>query len=92
MTPILMGRIIPDFPYKEQYCRFCERGLTLQAAAHIQDREHEYKAIWYCLNPECPSIDAQKGQCYAKVYYSSDEAELLLHGFRVFLKRNPHEP
>lgn len=70
---MIIGRVIPDFPYPEKECPYCYQKLTVVNAIHYEDKYH-YKALYLDPNPICPIYDEGARKAYAKVYYSSQEA------------------
>lgn len=70
---MIIGRVIPDFPYPEKICPFCFKKLVVVNAVHYEDKYH-FKALYLDSNPNCPVYDEGARKAYAKVYYSSEEA------------------
>lgn len=75
----LIGNKIEGFPYKEQFCKFCEQQMNLVKVIHLSEEEMHYKAIYGCFNKKCLSYD-EAGKSYAKIYYSSWDAVAQLEG------------
>ena len=75
-----------NFPYKELFCPFCERELTLIEAIHVENHLEHYKALHICFNKECGAYDEPARRAYAKIYYSSPEAYYTLDSYRINVK------
>lgn len=83
----VLGGKLPGFDYPEKFCRFCEREMKLDQAAHVSQEPHLYKAVYFCLNNNCGAYDEAARKCYVRVYYSDPQAEKLLYGFRIWMPR-----
>jgi len=70
---MIIGRVIPDFPYPEKICPYCFKKLVVVNAIHYEDKYH-FKALYLDSNPKCPVYDEGARKAYAKIYYSSEEA------------------
>jgi len=70
---MILGRVIPDFPYPEKICPYCFKKLVVVNAIHYEDKYH-FKALYLDPNPKCPIYDEGARVAYAKIYYSSEEA------------------
>lgn len=71
---MILGRIIPDFPYPEKICPYCMKKLVLVNAIHYENDKYHYKALYLDPNPNCPVYDEGAMKAYARVYYSSEES------------------
>ena len=71
---MLMGRVIPDFPYPVKLCPYCNKKLIVVNAVHWQGDEYQFKAVYLDSNPVCPIYDEEAMQAYARIYYSSEDA------------------
>ena len=76
----VVSNMIDGFPYPMQYCPYCERDCILQAAFHVIDEEHHFKAVYVCDNTNCGAFDEDAKSAYVKVYYSSQESYEKLEG------------
>ena len=70
---MIIGRVIPDFPYPEKICPYCFKPLIVVNAIQSEDQYH-YKALYLDNNPKCPVYDEGARKAYARIYYSSEEA------------------
>lgn len=68
---------ISGFPYKQQFCRYCEREIFPERVIHQLNKEH-YKAIYVCKNTNCGAFDEPAKKAYVKEYYSSNQAFKML--------------
>tara|TARA_Y100001947_G_C10160987_1_gene228154 strand:+ start:246 stop:548 length:303 start_codon:yes stop_codon:yes gene_type:complete len=75
-SPIL-GRVIKDFPYPDRECALCSKPLQLVNAIHSDQDMHHYKAIFICGYEDCPAFDYEGRKAYVKLYYSSEEAQIV---------------
>jgi hypothetical protein len=71
---MLIGRVIPDFPYPDKTCPYCNTMLQIVNAIHYENDKYHYKALYLDPNPKCPVYDEGAKKAYARVYYSSEEA------------------
>lgn len=71
---MILGRVIPDFPYPKRVCPYCLKPLTVVNAIHYENDKHHFKALYLDSNPNCPIYDEDVRKAYARVYYSSEEA------------------
>lgn len=71
---MLMGRVIPDFPYPEKLCPYCNAKLVVVNAVHWHEDPYQFKAVYLDPNPKCPIYDEEALQAYARVYYTSEDA------------------
>ncbi len=71
---MLMGRVIPDFPYPVKLCPYCNKKLIVVNAVHWQGDEYQFKAVYLDPNPVCPIYNEEAMQAYARIYYSSEDA------------------
>jgi hypothetical protein len=78
-----------NFSYKELFCPFCERELTIVEAIHIENHLEHYKGLYICFNPECGAYDYEARKAYVKIYYSSQEAYNTLDMHRINVKGVP---
>jgi len=80
----LLGKPIPNFPYPEKMCRYCNKKCEMTDAIHVTESPEIYKALYICKNPRCDVFDEPARKAYAKVYYSSDEAYEGLEVHRIW--------
>jgi hypothetical protein len=71
---MLIGRVIPDFPYPEKICPYCNSLLKIVNAIHYENDKYHFKALYLDPNPKCPVYDEGAMKAYARIYYSSEEA------------------
>lgn len=71
---MILGRVIPDFPYPEKLCPYCNAKLTVVNAIHYSEDKYHFKALYLDPNPRCPVYDEGAMKAYARIYYSSEEA------------------
>jgi hypothetical protein len=71
---MIMGRVIPDFPYPEKLCPYCNFKLVVVNAIHWHQDPYQFKAVYLDPNPECPIYDEEALQAYARIYYTSEDA------------------
>lgn len=71
---MILGRIIPDFPYPEKLCPYCNAKLKVVNAVHYEQDKYHFKALYLDPNPKCPVYDEGARKAYARIYYSSEEA------------------
>lgn len=71
---MILGRIIPDFPYPEKLCPYCNAKLKVVNAIHYEQDKYHFKALYLDPNPKCPVYDEGARKAYARIYYSSEEA------------------
>ena len=83
----LIGRIIPNFPYPDKYCTYCNRKCQLVDAIHMVSDPASYKALYICKNDKCEAFDEPARKAYAKVYYSTQEAYDNLEIHRIWYNR-----
>lgn len=83
----LLGKPIPNFPYPDKYCTYCNKKCQLVDAIHVAKSPEIYKALYICMNDKCEAFDEPARKAYAKVYYSSEEAYDQLELHRIFYDR-----
>jgi hypothetical protein len=83
----LLGKPIPNFPYPDKPCRYCNKKCELIDAIHISAHPEDYKVLFICMNNKCDAYDEPARRAYAKVYYSSDEAYKKLELHRIWFDR-----
>lgn len=71
---MILGRIIPGFPYPEKLCPYCNAKLKVVNAIHYEQDKYHFKALYLDPNPKCPVYDEGARKAYARIYYSSEEA------------------
>lgn len=71
---MILGRVIPDFPYPEKLCPYCNAKLKVVNAIHYEQDKYHFKALYLDPNPKCPVYDEGARKAYARIYYSSEEA------------------
>lgn len=71
---MLMGRVIPDFPYPEKLCPYCNAKLVVVNAIHWHEDPYQFKAVYLDPNPKCPVYDEDALKAYARIYYTSEDA------------------
>ena len=73
----VLGRVIKDFPYPNRECALCGKPLQLVNAIHSDQDVYHYKAIFVCGYESCPAFDYEGRKAYVKLYYSSEEAQIV---------------
>ncbi len=73
----ILGRVIEGFPYPDRECALCSKPLQLVNAIHSDQDMHHYKAIYVCGYEDCPAFDYAGRKAYVKLYYSSEEAQIV---------------
>jgi len=76
-TGRIFGRVIEGFPYPDKECALCSKPLQLVNAIHSDQDMHHYKAIYVCGFDNCPAFDYEGRKAYVKLYYSSEEANIV---------------
>jgi hypothetical protein len=76
-TGRIFGRVIEGFPYPDKECALCSKPLQLVNAIHSDQDMHHYKAIYVCGFENCPAFDHEGRKAYVKLYYSSEEANIV---------------
>lgn len=84
---MIFGRVIPDFPYPEKTCPYCNKVLTVVNAIHYENDKYHYKALYLDPNPRCPIYDENAMRAYARVYYSSEEAFEYFRDIKIPVQR-----
>ena len=88
---MIIGGKIDGFPYAIRHCSYCEREMTIAKVAHLTDEPEHYKALFYCLNPDCGAYDEPARKCYALVYYSSNLAQEKLYMQRIWMPKRENK-
>lgn len=83
---MIIGRVIPDFPYPEKVCPYCLKPLVVVNSIHYEDKYH-YKALYLDNNPNCPVYDEGARKAYARIYYSSPEAYAYYKDVKIPVQR-----
>ena len=77
-------KVLDWYPYPSRPCPICEQECAVVNAIHAQDHPEAFKAIYLCENDKCDFYDLAIKKCYARIYYSCEEA---LNAFEtVFLR------
>jgi hypothetical protein len=77
---MILGRVIPDFPYPVKTCPYCNSVLTVVNAIHYINDQYHFKALYLDSNFDCPIYEEGARKAYARIYYSSEEAfEYFMH-------------
>lgn len=84
---MLIGRVIPDFPYPEKICPYCFKKLIVVNAVHWHEDRYQYKALYLDPNPDCPVYDEGARKAYARIYYSSEDAYSAFHNVKIPVQR-----
>ena len=84
---MILGRVIPDFPYPDKSCPYCNKLLTVVNAIHYENDKYHYKALYLDPNPRCPVYDEEAKKAYARVYYSSEEAFEYFRDIKIPVQR-----
>jgi hypothetical protein len=84
---MILGRVIPDFPYPEKVCPYCNKVLTVVNAIHYENDKYHFKALYLDPNPNCSVYDENAKRAYARVYYSSEEAFEYFRDIKIPVQR-----
>jgi|TARA_Y100000310_G_scaffold87866_1_gene84748 hypothetical protein len=83
----IIGRVIPKFPYPTRRCPYCNCKLIIANAVHYSPAPEHYKAVFIDGNINCSVYNEGAKQCYAKVYYSSEEAAARFYNVKFPVRR-----
>ena len=84
---MIMGRVIPDFPYPTKLCPYCNSKLVVANAIHYEHDKYHFKALYLDPNGKCPVYDEGARKAYARIYYSSEEAFWYLQDVKIPVQR-----
>lgn len=84
---MILGRIIPDFPYPTKTCPYCNAILQVVNAIHWDQDQYQYKALYLDPNPKCPVYDEGAMKAYARIYYSSEDAFEYFRDIKIPVQR-----
>lgn len=84
---MLLGRIIPGFPYPQKVCPYCMKTLVVVNAVHWEGDQYQYKALYLDPNGDCPVYDEGAKQAYARIYYSGEDAYAYFHDVMIPVQR-----
>jgi len=83
----ILGGKIKDFPYPDRSCPFCNKVLYVVNAIHVQEDKFQYKALYFCTNPNCSAYDEGARKAYARIVYSSEDAFQAFHRIEIPVQR-----
>lgn len=83
---LILGKVIKDFPYPIKVCPYCNNPLTIVNAVHYEPDPHQFKALYLDSNYNCPVFDEGAERCYARVYYSSEDAYIAFWNVKIPVK------
>jgi len=83
----IVGGKIKDFPYPDKSCPYCNKILFVVNAIHLYQDKFQYKALYFCHNPQCRAYDEGARKAYARIVYSSEDAFHSFHRVEIPVQR-----
>jgi len=83
----IVGGKIKDFPYPDRSCPYCNKILFVVNAIHLYQDKFQYKALYFCHNPQCRAYDEGARKAYARIVYSSEDAFHSFHRVEIPVQR-----
>jgi hypothetical protein len=84
---LIMGRVLPDFPYPDKECPYCYQKLKVVNAIHWEEDMYQYKALYLDQNPDCPVYDEGARKAYARIVYSTEQAYAEFNAISIPVQR-----
>jgi len=84
---LIMGRVLPDFPYPDKECPYCYQKLKVVNAIHWEEDMYQYKALYLDPNPNCLVYDEGTRKAYARIVYSTEQAYAEFNAISIPVQR-----
>jgi hypothetical protein len=84
---LIMGRVLPNFPYPDKECPYCYQKLKVVNAIHWEEDMYQYKALYLDPNPNCPVYDEGARKAYARIVYSTEQAYAEFNAISIPVQR-----
>jgi hypothetical protein len=84
---LIMGRVLPNFPYPDKECPYCYQKLKVVNAIHWEEDMYQYKALYLDPNPDCSVYDEGARKAYARIVYSTEQAYAEFNSLFITVQR-----